>query len=146
MARLSISSYTVAPMLIKKNSEGKACDTVVRHIEICTNGTRSGIRHPERDGNGPPVNLRLKVGEREYAIEHTLLQPREDRIRDSAAFRKINEFTRSKLRKLSLPSKGWMSEHPWNRVLNNWLVHVIQIVRGIGLARQCTAHCKARCW
>ena len=80
------------------NNEGKACDAVVRHIEICTGETRSGIRHPERDGDGPPVDLRLKVGERDYAIEHTLLQPRESRIKDSAAFKKINEFIRKEIR------------------------------------------------
>ncbi len=72
------------------NNEGKACDAVVRHIELCTDEKRSGIRHPERDGDGPPIELRLKVAERDYAIEHTLLQPSENRIKDSAAFKKIN--------------------------------------------------------
>ena len=84
-------------MIIQSN-EGKACDAVVRHIEICTGETRSGIRYPESDGDGPPVDLRLKVGERDYAIEHTRLQPYEARIKDSAAFKKINEFIRKEIR------------------------------------------------
>ena len=92
------------------NNEGKACDAVVRHIEICTGKERSGIRLPEIDGVGPPVDLRLKVGNREYAIEHTLLQPREDRIRDSAAFRKINEFIRKEIRE-PLPGSVYYALH-----------------------------------
>lgn len=94
---LGLGGTVTAPMLIP-NNEGKACDAGVRHIELCTDEKRSGIRHPERDGDGPPVDLRLKVGKRDYAIEHTLLQPRENRIKDSAAFKRINEFIRKEIR------------------------------------------------
>lgn len=96
-------------MLIPSN-EGMACDAVVRHIEICTGKERSSIRLPERDGDGPPVDLRLKLGERDYAIEHTLLQPREDRIKDSAAFRRINEFIREEIREV-LPGAVYYQLH-----------------------------------
>ena len=64
----------------------------------------------EKDGDGPPVDLRLKVGEQDYAIEHTLLQPREDRITDSAAFRKINEFIRKEIRE-PLPGPVYYELH-----------------------------------
>ena len=96
-------------MLIPKN-EGKACDAVVRHIELCAGEKRSCLRLPERDGDGPPVDLRLKVGERDYAIEHTLLQPHENRIKDDAAFRKINKFIRAQIRE-PLPGQAYYELH-----------------------------------
>ena len=102
-------------MIIPSN-EGKACDAVVRHVELCTDAKRSGVRHPEKDGDGPPVDLRLKVGERDYAIEHTLLQPRENRIKDSAAFRKINEFIRREIRE-PLPGAVYYELHVATNVI-----------------------------
>ena len=36
--------------------EGKACDAVVRLLEMRTGEARADIRHPERDGIGPPWN------------------------------------------------------------------------------------------
>ena len=42
------------------DNEGKACDAIVRLLEKWTGETRVGIRHPEKDGDGPPVELRLK--------------------------------------------------------------------------------------
>ena len=53
------------------NNEGKVCDAVVRVLEKWTGSARTDVRHPEKDGVGPPVDLRLKLGAREYAIEHT---------------------------------------------------------------------------
>jgi len=96
-------------MLIPKN-EGKACDAVVRHIELSTGEKRSCLRLPERDGDGPPVDLRLKVGERDYAIEHTLLQPHENRMRDGAAFRKISKFIRGQILE-PLPGQAYYELH-----------------------------------
>ena len=78
-------------MLIQRN-EGKACDAVVRHIEACTGDTRKSLRHPETDHEGPPVDLRLKVGAQEYAIEHTLLQMYPNMIKYVAAFNTIHKF------------------------------------------------------
>ena len=54
-----------------KNNEGKVCDAVVRFFEKQTGEIRTHIRHPEIDGLGPPVDLRLKLGAQECAIEHT---------------------------------------------------------------------------
>ena len=61
----------------KRNSrrnEGKACDAVVRYIEQRTGETRAAIRRPETEGIGPPVDLRLRLGVWEYAIEHTQIE------------------------------------------------------------------------
>ena len=83
-------------MLIQRN-EGKACDAVIRRFEALTGETRSDVRCPERDGFGPPVDLRVKMGAVEYAIEHTLLQPYRNRIEYSARFNTINKFIRERI-------------------------------------------------
>ena len=55
-------------------NQGKTCDAVVRCIEGRTGDTRAKIRRPEKDGNGPPVDFRVKIGAQEYAIEHTQVE------------------------------------------------------------------------
>ena len=62
------------------SNEGKACDAAVRFIEQRTGDGRTDIRWPERDHVGPPVELRLKIGSVEYAIEHTRIEPFENEI------------------------------------------------------------------
>ena len=61
--------------------EGKACDAVVRWIEQRTGETRTAIRHPEKEGLDPPVDLRVRLGTVEYAIEHTQIEAFTDQIR-----------------------------------------------------------------
>ena len=56
------------------DNEGKACDAIVRLIEERTGEERRDIRLPEKDLRGPRVDLRLKIGDKEYAIEHTKIQ------------------------------------------------------------------------
>ena len=80
-------------MLIQRN-EGKACDAVIRRFEALTGEIRSHVRCPEHDGHGPPVDLRVKMGAEEYAIEHTLLQPYRNRITYGARFNAIDKFIR----------------------------------------------------
>ena len=83
-------------MLVQRN-EGKACDAVVRRFEALSGETRTHVRCPELDGHGPPVDLRVKLGGEEYAIEHTLLQPYRNRIEYGARFNTINRFIRERI-------------------------------------------------
>ena len=83
-------------MPILKN-EGKACDAVTRLLEKWTGETRVGIRHPEKDGDGPPVELRLKLGTQEYAIEHTRIEPFENQIRTGVSFKQINDCIKDRV-------------------------------------------------
>ena len=69
----------------------------MRRFEALTGVTRKDVRHLEYDGRGPPVDLRLKVGTREYAIEHTLLQPYRNRIKYGASFNTLNNFVRKRI-------------------------------------------------
>ena len=55
-------------------NEGKACDAVVRYVEQRTGDARAAIRRPETDRISPPVDFRLMIGAREYAIEHTQIE------------------------------------------------------------------------
>ena len=71
------------------DNEGKACDAVVRLLEKWTGETRTDIHHPERDGFGPPVDMRLKLGAQEYAIEHTRIESFEGQIETGVVAKQI---------------------------------------------------------
>lgn len=60
--------------MIVPNNEGRVCDAIVRTLEKWTRETRSDVRHPDKEGGTPPVDLRLKLGSQEYAIEHTRIE------------------------------------------------------------------------
>ena len=60
--------------MIVPNNEGRVCDAVVRTLEKWTRETRSDVRHPDKEGDTPPVDLRLKLGSQDYAIEHTRIE------------------------------------------------------------------------
>lgn len=64
----------VNEVMVMANNEGKACDAVVRLLERRTGETRAGTRRPEIDGVGPRVDLRLKLGTQDYALEHTQIE------------------------------------------------------------------------
>lgn len=68
------------------NNEGKACDAVLRLLEGRTGKVRTNIFHPEIDGVGPPVELRLELGAQSYAIEHTRVEAFAGQIRTEEEF------------------------------------------------------------
>lgn len=71
------------------SNEGKACDAVLKLLEQETGQRRADVRHPEIDGRGPPVDLRLKLGGQEYAIEHTQIEAFEGQIRTAEEFGRV---------------------------------------------------------
>lgn len=83
--------YKKPPVIVPKN-EGKSCDAVVKTMERRTREVRSDIRHPEKDRVGPPVELRLKLGKQEYAIEHTIIEPFENNINAEITVAEIRQF------------------------------------------------------
>ena len=78
------------------NNEGKACDAAIRHLEKCTGETRAVIRHPETDGVGPPVELRMQLGNQNYAIEHTRVESFDNQIKAGISIREINHYIKEK--------------------------------------------------
>ncbi len=77
-------------MVVPKN-EGRVCDAVVRTLEKWTLETRSDVRRPDKEGGIPPVDLRVKIGSREYAIEHTRIESVENQITTVFVARRITE-------------------------------------------------------
>ncbi len=69
-----------------QNNEGKACDAVVKLLEKRTGKDRADISLPEKNGIGPPVDLRLKLGTQSYAIEHTRIEAFADQIHTAEKF------------------------------------------------------------
>ena len=92
------------------NNEGKACDAVVRLIEKRKGETRTNIRRPEMDRVGPPVELRLKLGTEEYAIEHTRIEPFENQIKTSVTRREIAVYIKENLTD-ALPGPAYYELH-----------------------------------
>lgn len=89
----------------RRGNEGKSCDAVVRLLERRSGYHRSDIRYPERDGKGPPVDLRLRLGPQEYALEHTLIEPFENEIRSGVVADQIGTYIREN--PPSLPEPGY---------------------------------------
>lgn len=84
-------SYQKPNVMVPKN-EGKACDAVVKTLERRTRKVRSDIRLPEGDRVGPPVELRLKLGDQKYAIEHTVIEPFENNIDAELTVAEIRQY------------------------------------------------------
>ncbi len=87
----NVSPYRKPHVIVPKN-EGKACDAVIKTMERRTRAKRSDIRLPERDRVGVPVELRLKLGEQEYAIEHTIIEPFENNIQTELTVDEIRRY------------------------------------------------------
>ena len=87
------------------NNEGRVCDAVVRCIETRTGEIRTHICYPEVDRVGPPVDLRLKLGAQEYAIEHTRIELFDNQIKNEVIIKKIIDYFDKNIT-LSFPSQA----------------------------------------
>ncbi len=57
------------------NNEKALCEALIRLLEAELDVQRSDVTYPEDDHSGPPVEMRLHLGVRRFAIEHTLIEP-----------------------------------------------------------------------
>lgn len=62
------------------NNERKVCDAVARVLESRTKLSRTNTACPEKEGKGPPIDYRIDLGNRTYAIEHTRVEAFERQI------------------------------------------------------------------
>lgn len=62
-------------------NEGRACDAVIRWIEMRENASRQQLRFPEQEQDPHPVELTCVIGDRLFAFEHTGIEPFENQIR-----------------------------------------------------------------
>lgn len=59
---------------MQKNQD-ELCEIVVRLLEKEIGVRRGKVTYPERDGSGPPVEMRVELGKQRYALEHTIIEP-----------------------------------------------------------------------
>lgn len=62
-------------LLSGMGNEEALCEALIELLEEEFEATRADVTYPERDGSGPPVEIRLRIGDRRIAIEHTLIEP-----------------------------------------------------------------------
>jgi hypothetical protein len=67
-------------------NEGKSCDAIIRLLEQQIGELRADVTQSEKTGIGPPVELRLRLGKQEYAIEHTQIEPFEGQLHTGVEF------------------------------------------------------------
>ena len=51
--------------------EGKACDAIIRHLEIREGAARTGLLFPEAERHQAPVEVVCTIGRHLFAVEHT---------------------------------------------------------------------------
>ncbi|MDF2366308.1 hypothetical protein [Sneathiella sp.] len=68
------------------SNEGKACDAVVRFLEKETGENRANLKRPEKTNEDPPVELRLDLGPKNYAFEHTRIEAFSGQIQGEKEF------------------------------------------------------------
>ena len=91
------------------NNEGKVCDAVVQVLEKWTGKTRTNVRRPDKDHTVPDdrrVDLRLRLGAQEYAIEHTRIGPFENEIMTNIRFTKRHGYIKERVSD-SLPGPAY---------------------------------------
>ena len=65
-------------------NEGRVCDAIVRYLEAREGERRMGLRSPEEERHGDPVELIWKLESQLYALEHTGIEPFEGHVQMEA--------------------------------------------------------------
>jgi hypothetical protein len=68
------------------SNETALCEQVIALFEKRLGAARADVTFPERDGGGPPVECRLRIGAAHFAFEHTLIEPFEKHIHSAVDF------------------------------------------------------------
>jgi hypothetical protein len=56
-------------------NEHRLCEAVIRLLEADRGARRQDVTFPEQTHVGPPVEIRLAIGDKRFALEHTLVEP-----------------------------------------------------------------------
>ena len=78
--------------MVIPSREGKCCDAVIRQLERATGAERAAVTDPESTGEGPPVDLRVMLGDRQYVLEHTRILPFHSRIEAANVHHDIDSY------------------------------------------------------
>lgn len=68
------------------SNETALCEHVIALFEKRLGAEHADVTHPEKDGSGPPVECRLRIGATRLAFEHTLIEPFEQHIHSAVDF------------------------------------------------------------
>ncbi|MGC1863152.1 MAG: hypothetical protein WA733_19055 [Methylocystis sp.] len=60
---------------MRRFNEGKACDAVIRRIEAREGCSRRDFSFPEKENHAAPVEFTCLIGDRQFAFEHTSIEP-----------------------------------------------------------------------
>lgn len=92
-------------MPLIQDNEQALCKAMIALLETRYDGECRHVSYPERDGSGPPVEVRFKLGDQYFAIEHTLVEPFPEAIPSGIRFQKFVEGIVSQLDG-ALPTPG----------------------------------------
>ena len=87
------------------SNEDRICEVIITLLERRTNEARNNLQFPERDRIHAPVERVFELGETQFAVEHTEIEPYENHIKEGKMFSEvigpiIDELSRN------LPSPG----------------------------------------
>lgn len=89
-------------------NEEALCEALIELLEEEFEAKRADVTYPERDGSGPPVEMRLRIGERNIAIEHTVVEPFPKAIQTGKEFVELTAQIESQLNG-NMPKPGTYS-------------------------------------
>ena len=72
-----------------EDNEEAVCEAVVALLEREFHEGRRDVSRPEKDGSGPPVEMRFRLGDTRFALEHTLIEPFPRAIATGLAFAEL---------------------------------------------------------
>jgi len=85
-------------MMNSRKNESQACKAVVKCLEVLTGEKREDVRWPDKEPSGAgQVDMIVKLGKEEYAIEHTRLEDFEGEIKARKDIEKVLGVLREKV-------------------------------------------------
>ena len=94
------------------SNEGRACDAVIRRIEEREGNLRRDIFSPERDNHPARVELVCSIGDKQFAFEHTRIEPFERYIKLEAKEQEHFQPIRDKLKGRLPPNEHFVLHLP----------------------------------
>lgn len=70
-------------------NEERLCEAVIRRFEDALSAKRADVTYPEKTHIGPPVDMRLAIGDTRLAIEHTIIEPFAQAIETGKEFEEL---------------------------------------------------------
>ena len=80
-----------------QKNEAELCKIVVKIFEKQLHVRRGLVTKPEKDGSGPPVEIRVELGKVRVALEHTVIESFDNAIKTGHEFKTIQDKLLSEL-------------------------------------------------